>query len=154
MLEILFIALAASSLNTFLNYAIGKPSGEFSPYEIFSRYTVWLSIRRLKKLNLYHGYMQQYEDNLKRATKPHEVIQLNNDFKKILYNAADPFFTWERAAGMCPVCTGFWITLISSTIHRLVTVNILKVPFYENLLYLVSVIAISHILIRIFNKVL
>lgn len=142
MLETLFIALIASSLTIFLNYCIGKPSGEFSPYEIFSRYTVWLSIRRLEKLNLYNSYLNQYEDNLKRNTKIHEIVQLKNDFKRILYNTAEPFFTWERAVGMCPVCTGFWVSLATGLV------------FYENLLYLLSVIVISHILIRIFNKVL
>ncbi len=142
MIETLFLSLVAASLTIFLNYCIGKPGGEFSPYEIFSSYTIWLSIRRLNQVGLYHGYVQQYEENLKRVTNPYEVIQLKNDFKKILYNAADPFFTWERAVGMCPTCTGFWLSLG------------IGIVFYENLLYLLAVIFISHVLIRLMNKLL
>lgn len=142
MLFILFLSLISASLTIFINYCIGKPSGEFSPYEIFSGYTVWLSIWRLKRVGLYDGYIKQYNENANRQTKHHEIIQLNRDFEKILYNAAEPFFTWERAVGICPVCTGFWVSLG------------IGIGFYENLLYLVSVIVISHIFIRIINKVI
>lgn len=142
MLLSLEFALIAACLTLFLNYCIGKPASEFSPYEIFSSYTVWLSIRRLKKVGLYYQYAEQYEDNLKRAKTVHEVISLKNDFKKILYNAADPYFTWERAAGMCPVCTGFWISLFVAILVSLNIFNILEI------------IVLSHIIIRIANKIL
>lgn len=140
MIDSLFYSLIASSLTIFINYCIGKPSGEFSPHEIFSDYTVWLSKKRLWKLGLYQQYLRQFKESNPRTSA--ESIELNNDFKRILYNAADPFFTWERAVGMCPVCTGFWVSLI------------IGVVFYQNLLYLLSVIVISHILIRIFNKII
>lgn len=136
------VALLSACVTIFINYCIGKPGSEFSPNEIFSRYTVWLSIRRLKSIGLYDGYIEQYNDNLKRQTKQHEIIQLNNDFKRILYNAAEPFFTWERAFGMCVICTGFWVSLFFGLI------------FYENFLYLLSVIVISHIFIRVINKII
>ena len=112
MIEIITVSLLATCLTIFINYCIGKPSSDFSPYEIFANYTIWLSIRRLKEVGLYDQYSEQYHDNLVRLKTKHEVITLKNDFKKMLYNAADPFFTWERAVGMCPVCTGFWISLI------------------------------------------
>ncbi len=136
------IALLAACLTIFINYIIGKPSGDFSPYEIFSSYTVWLSIRKLKKVGLYYQYTEQYEDNLKRAKTLHEVISLKNDFKKMLYNAADPFFTWERAVGMCPICTGFWISLIIAILAT------------GNILHILEIVVFSHIIIRIANKLL
>ena len=138
----LLIGALSGMLTMFLNYTIGKPSSEFSPYEIFSSYTVWLSIRRLKQVDLYDGYIRQYHENLKQKRRKHEIIELKNDYKKILYNAAEPFFTWERAVGMCPVCTGFWIALFGSLV------------FTQNFLDLVVIILTSHIVIRILNKFL
>ena len=136
------IVLLASAVTMFLNYCIGKPASDFSPYEIFSRYTVWLSIRRLKEVGLYDQYSEQYHDNLQRVRTKHEVISLKNDFKKMLYNAADPYFTWERAVGMCPVCTGFWISLIIAILAT------------GNILHIIEIVVFSHIIIRIANKLL
>ena len=136
------ISILAACITLFLNYCIGKPASDFSPYEIFSSYTVWLSIRRLKEVGLYDQYSEQYHDNLQRVKTKYEVISLKNDFKKMLYNAADPYFTWERAVGMCPVCTGFWISLFVSILAFL------------NILQIVETIVFSHIIIRIANKLL
>jgi hypothetical protein len=142
MTEIIFIAFVAAGVTIFTNYCIGKPASEFSPYEIFSGYTVLLSIRRLKVVGIYDTYRQQYEENLSRMKTKSEIINLKNEFKKMLYNAADPFFTWERAAGMCPVCTGFWISLFIG-----ILVN-------QNISGIIEIIVLSHILIRITNKIL
>ena len=136
------ISLLAACVTLFLNYCIGKPAVDFSPYEIFSSYTVWLSIRRLKEVGLYDQYSEQYHDNLQRVKTKYEVISLKNDFKKMLYNAADPYFTWERAVGMCPVCTGFWISLIIAILAT------------GNILHILEIVVFSHIIIRIANKLL
>lgn len=127
----------------FLNYCMGKPaSDKWSPYEIFSFYTVWLSERRLRQVELLDTYMEQYNENFERAETEHQKIKLKNDFNKMLYDAADPFFTWERSIGMCPVCFGFWVALITGLV------------FTQNLLHLSTIIVISHIFIRLFNKIL
>jgi hypothetical protein len=136
------ISILAACVTLFLNYCIGKPASDFSPYEIFSSYTVWLSIRRLKNIGLYDQYSEQYHDNLQRVKTKYEVISLKNDFKKMLYNAADPYFTWERAVGMCPVCTGFWISLIIAILAT------------GNILHIIEIVVFSHIIIRIANKLL
>jgi hypothetical protein len=136
------MVLLASAVTIFLNYCIGKPASDFSPYEIFSSYTVWLSIRRLKNVGLYDQYSEQYHDNLQRVKTKYEVISLKNDFKKMLYNAADPYFAWERAVGMCPVCTGFWISLIIAILAT------------GNILHIIEIVVFSHIIIRIANKLL
>ena len=136
------ISILAACITLFLNYCIGKPAGDFSPYEIFSSYTVWLSICRLKEVGLYDQYSEQYHDNLQRVKTKYEVISLKNDFKKMLYNAADPYFTWERAVGMCPVCTGFWISLIIAILAT------------GNILHIFEIVVFSHIIIRIANKLL
>lgn len=136
------IGIIAAFITIFLNYCIGKPGGEFSPYEIFSRYTVWLCIKRLQKVGLYSEYISQYNENLSRAGSKHEIIDIKNDFKKMLYNAAEPYFTWERAVGMCPICTGFWITLFTSLL------------FTQNLIEIITIVVISHVTIRLLNKLL
>ena len=136
------ISILVACVTLFLNYCIGKPASDFSPYEIFSSYTVWLSIRRLKNVGLYDQYSEQYHDNLQRVKTKYEVISLKNDFKKMLYNAADPYFTWERAVGMCPVCTGFWISLIIAILAT------------GNILHIIEIVVFSHIIIRIANKLL
>ena len=136
------ISILAACVTLFLNYCIGKPASDFSPYEIFSRYTVWLSIRRLKEVGLYDQYSEQYHDNIQRVKTKHEIISLKNDFKKMLYNAADPYFTWERAVGMCPVCSGFWISLIIAILAT------------GNILHILEIVVFSHIIIRIANKLL
>lgn len=136
------IGLLSAGLTLFINYCIGKPGLEFSPYEIFSFYTVWLSKRRLKNVGLYKIYEQQYTENLTRLKDRHEILNLKKDFKIMLYNTAEPFFTWERAFGMCSICNNFWVTLFSGLI------------FTQNALYLLSIVVISHIAIRILNKLL
>lgn len=135
------IGLLSAGVTIFINYCIGKPASEFSPYEIFSGYTVWLSIRRLKKVNLYEKYKKQLDENLS-STGQYEQVLIKNDFKKILYDAAEPFFTWERAFGMCPICTGLWISLIFGFL------------FTQNLLSLLVIVITSHITIRLLNKIL
>lgn len=143
MIEFITIGILAGCLTHFLNYCMGKPgSKEFSPYEIFSFYTVWLSKMRLKKVGLWDQYSEQYHDNLKRVEGKAGLITMKNDFKKQWYDAADPFFTWERAIGMCPVCFGFWVSLAVATF------------FVNNVVHLLIIIVISHITIRILNKIL
>lgn len=143
-----YLGLLAAGITHFLNYCMGKPASEkFSPYEIFSFYTVWLSKRRLKKVGLWQVYSKQYSESLLNAQSKAQRISIQNDFKKMIYDAADPFFTWERAVGMCPVCTGVWIAFIVSLIH--------SVSFtWINFLHLVIIVVVSHVTIRIFNKIL
>lgn len=129
-------------LTMFINYTLGKPSSEFSPYEIFSFYSVWLAKRRLKQIGLLQSYRNQYEESKQGKHRKYELIELKNDYKKILYNAAEPFFGWERAVGMCPVCTGVWIA------------GGVWLSFSQNLLDLVIIIIISHVVIRLMNKFL
>lgn len=136
------IVLISVGLNTLINYCIGKPGGDFSPYEIFSNYTIWLSIRKLKKVGLIDTYHKQFQDSVNRIENDNKIIQLRHDYHRVLYNAAEPFFTWERMVGMCSVCTGFWVSLITG------------IFFTQNLVYLLVIVVVSHLLIRILNKII
>lgn len=136
------ISLLATGINLLINYCIGKPGSEFSPYEIFSGYTVWLSKRRLKILGLYNQYENQVRENFKTTNYRHERVSLINDFDKVIYSAAEPFFTWERAAGMCSICTGVWVSIITGLL------------FTFNFVALLTIVVTSHIATRILNKLL
>lgn len=81
-------------------------------------------------------------------------IETKNDFKKILYNAADPFFTWERAIGMCSVCTGFWVSLIFGIIIIFFIPLIIGFTVIQDFSIIIGIIVTSHISIRILNKIL
>lgn len=143
MLNVFIIGILSAFFTLFINYCIGKPaSKEFSPYEIFSFYTVWLSKKRLKKVGLLWQYNDQFNENEKRNQTKAGLITLKNDFKKIYYDAADPFFTWERAVGMCPVCSGVWISLFTGII------------FTKDFIDLLIIMVISHITIRLLSKII
>lgn len=141
-LNVLLFGFLAGCLSIFVNYIIGKPGSEFSPYEIFSRYTIYLSKKRLKDVGLFFTYHNQFWDSMKQARTRIEQRTLWIDYKKLLYQSAEPFFTWERAVGMCSICTGFWISVISGLFY---TFNISEI---------IEIIITSHVTIRILNKIL
>lgn len=142
MTTMIVIGILSGCLTLFLNYCMGKPGGEFSPHEIFSFYTVFLAKQRLKRIGLYEQYADQYKENKKRLESYPALLALKNDFKKVMYDAAEPFFTYERMLGMCPVCFGFWVSLISGFF------------FTTNVVDLTAIVAISHVTIRILNKII
>jgi hypothetical protein len=145
------LGLLSAGITLFINYIIGKPGAEFSPYEIFSRYTVWLSIMRLKKIGLIDVYHDQFQSSVDKMEDEYEIIPLRHDYHKMLYNAAEPFFTWERAVGMCSVCTGVWIAIL---VYAVSLINNPILSLLSNIFDLLTIIVISHITIRILNKVL
>lgn len=141
----ILVGIMCGLLTMFLNYCIGKPSSpKFSPYEIFSFYTIWLVKHRLKKIGLYYEYVKQFGYPSKSAflnTPLHARITRKHEAEIVMYNAAEPFFTWERAAGMCPVCFGVWVSVICGFF------------FIENIIDLLIIVITSHATIRIFNKI-
>lgn len=125
------VGFLSAFLTMFLNYCIGKPgSDNYSPHEIFSGYTAWLAKRRLKQEGKYFPYREQFKGTSIK------------DQREVLYQAAQDLFTWERAVGMCPICFGFWVSLICGFL------------FTFNLVSVVEIILISHVTIRILAKLL
>ncbi len=135
-----YIGALCGGLTMFIWYIIGQPGSKYSPHEIFSFYTNWLVKRRLRQVGLWPGYSIQLRDNLKNKTRDQRIL-VQQEFNKLVYQAADPFFTWERAVGMCPVCTGVWVTFFSSLV------------FTRNVLDLLIIIVISHTVIRLLNRI-
>ena len=127
--NVFIYGLLAGFLSVFINYCIGKPGGkEFSPNEIFSFYTVWLAKLRLKRM----GVLHQYEGDQGEQS----------EMKKVIVEAAERYFTWEKAFGMCVVCNGFWVSLICGICYTLDPVSIFEI------------VLISHVTIRIIAKYL
>lgn len=139
----LLIGLWLGLLTLFLNYCLGRPgSGDFWPQEIFSFYPLQLARRKLKKLGLYPLYQQQYQEGMKQGKTKAEQRQFKQDFKKVIYQAAEPFFTWERAAGMCPVCNGVWLSIGGGLL------------FTTHPAILLIIVLVSHVVIRTLNKLI
>lgn len=65
---------------------------------------------------------------------------LTLDGNKLILQAAEPYFTWEKAFGMCVICTGFWICLISGIFYTLEPVP------------LIEIVLIGHVTIRTLKK--
>ena len=141
-MEPFIIGFLSGLATLFFCYVIGNPGSDFSPHEIFARYTLWLSEHRLKSVQTFDLFQKQYNDNLKNCSTKAQYTTLKNDFKIMTYQAAAPFFTWERAVGMCSVCTGVWMAILTWLI------------FAPGFVSLIIVILISHITIRIANKIL
>jgi len=141
-MEPFIIGFLAGLATLFISYLIGNPGSDFSPHEIFSRYTIWLAEERLHLLQTFHLYKKQYNDQLKNCnTKAcYETVKLEH--KKMIYQAAEPYFTWERAVGMCRICTGVWIAILTWLI------------FGHGLVSLIVIILISHLTIRVLNRIL
>lgn len=141
MILILSLGISTALLSFFINYCLGKPgSDHFNTGEIFSWYTIWLSKKRLKKLDLLDTYLIQLKENIMSKTSISSIIQVKHDFNKMMYEAAEPFFTWEKAVGMCIVCTGFWMSLFTSLI------------FTKNITDIAAIILLSHSIIRVLTK--
>lgn len=116
--------LFAAFLSVFINYTL-------QPGEIFFTYSYTLAKWRLKKM----GQWDQYENIIKDVGETKEA-------KKLAYDAASEYFTWEKMVGMCVICTGFWIALICGLFYTFNPVTLLEI------------ILVSHVTIRILAKLL
>jgi hypothetical protein len=126
--NVFIYGVLAALLSLFLDYCLGLSGAGFSPREIFSGYTNWIVRQRLgnKVKEITESY--KFEDEYDRDA--------------FLYSQAEPLFTWEKAAGMCVVCTGFWIALVTGIFYTFSPVSIFEI------------ILTSHVTIRIITKLL
>lgn len=118
------IGLFTAFLSLFIDYTL-------KPGEIFFEYTFILAKNRLKQEKIW----EQYQAMIDEAGKTKEV-------KRIIYEAASEYFTWEKAIGMCVICTGFWISLICGIFYTLEVAP------------LIEIVLISHVSLRILTKIL
>lgn len=138
---ILFYGVFTALLSFLLDYCLGRPSGNFSPYEIFSRYTLFLAESRMKKIGLWSDFYKQRQEAGALTSSLAELDETITSFDKMMVQRASDFFTWERAVGMCPVCTNVWINVI------FMVVNIFTL--HLGLLPLLYILLVSNFLIRL-----
>lgn len=124
---IIVYGIGTAFLALFINYII-------QPGEIFGGYSVMLSKRKLKAL----GQWEQYSGMIRNADNKNYLM----DAHRLMKEAAEPYFTWEKAAGMCAACCGFWISLVCGIFYTLDPVTV------------AGIILTAHITIRIISKIL
>lgn len=128
-----------------LDYGLGKPADEkFSIKELLFGWSFYLAKRRLKKLNALRELTLQYMQMLQDANGEQRTLAHNN-FRQIVFQKGREFFTYEMILGMCPICTGFWVTFF---IFLPVNIFYYQVNIFIFTLYFL----LSHLFIRILKK--
>lgn len=142
--ELILISLLScvpALLSYFLDYCFGRPmSDEPKTREIFSFFPLWLAKRRLSKeevadiKRMFSG-MEPDEQNRIEAKKQFHLGILNMGRER---------FTWEKAFGMCIICTGFWIAMIFAIFFFF----FLQLNFLPSFSLLLLTPIISHLILR------
>lgn len=116
---VLIYGMLAGFFSLFISYTL-------QPGEIFFGWSYFLAKWRLKRM----GWWEQYK----------AMTGERKEKRKIGYYAAEDYFTWEKALGMCVICSGFWICLISGIFY-----TFKPVP-------LIEIVLIGHVTIRTLKK--
>ncbi len=111
---IILFSCVPALLSYFLYYCFGQPmSDEPKTREIFSFYPLLLAKRRLTKeqiADIEKMFSHFPDDPLNKAEAKKEI-------HLTILKMARETFTWEKAFGMCIICTGFWIALFFGIIY-------------------------------------
>lgn len=146
LIEILMFILLASipaAFSYLLDYALGHPMAEqVQLKEIFSSYSIWLAKMALperKKRDIVASLSPLLNDDDPEIRR-HGKDQLNLSYLA----AGKEYFYIEKALGMCPFCTNFWIAQIAAIIF------FFSVPtFFINPIFFFLLIPIfSHAILR------
>lgn len=143
LLSILLASIPAA-WNHFLDYCFGEPMGdEPKTKEIFSFYSLALAKRRLKQKNLLDDVYSTFESMLMnddRAIRRDGLDQL----KKTIIFEGRKYFTFEKALGMCPICTNFWVSAFCSTIFYFT----IPTNYIDPIFFFLLVPVFSHSILR------
>lgn len=147
LLELVFIILLSAipaAFNYFLNYCLGEPmSNEPSPKAIFSRYSLFIAKRRLKKMDALKPIADYY---LPMLTSPNlsDSLDAEKQMNQAILLGGQKYYTYEQALGMCPFCTGFWCALISAFLF------FLFIPFqhFNPLILFILIPIFAHLILR------
>ena len=130
-----------------LDYGLGKPGDEnFNKQALLFRWSFFLAKKRLKKNGAWKSLYAQHSQNLTFSISTEERLIYTNNFKMIVFQNAQPFFTYEMILGMCPVCTHLWVTL-----SIFLSVDIFY--FSVNIFIFMHYLSFSHLLIRLFKRI-
>jgi hypothetical protein len=140
LLLIIFFSCLSAAISYMLDYGLGKPgSDEISVTEFLTGWTFILAKRRLIKYKLYNELTEIFLP----AGNMYQKVLLDQELKKTVIEKGKDFFTWEKAFGMCIICTGFWIALALSIIF-IFTIELAVLPDY----LLLSIVPFSQFILR------
>jgi len=146
------MGILCGCLTVFLRYLIGLGHDQFNPADLFASYTVFLSERRLKIMGALKDLYRDYMNSMTGCHTDAERAHVRMDYKVMLHNQAAPLFTWERAAGMCAVCSGVWLGMVGWAFFEWFLPH--PGPGIKHFFDFLIIILTSHVSIRLLNKVL
>lgn len=139
----ILLAAIPACFSYLLDYALGQPMSEkASVKEIFSWYSIALSKNALpekKQQEIIAGLspmLHSDDPDLRRQGKE----QLNMSYLLV----GKEYFFYQKALGMCPFCTNFWIALIAAIVF------IFTIPtlFMNPIFFLLLIPIFSHAILR------
>jgi hypothetical protein len=101
--EQLIYVLSVLGFFRFFIYAIGEPHAEYNPKAILASYSYYLSVLRLKSLDI--------SEDISQPTNVSKEEKILNREAKMSYvvERCKPLAGWSNALGLCPTCTSFWV---------------------------------------------
>lgn len=153
---ILFTILAVfpALLVFFTDYLIGQPGNEkVNIKAIFFGYSFYVAKMRLKKMGLFEGLKKQLDNKLKNALTKREKADILNSYKELIFYTARPYFNFESAIGMCPICFHVWVTIIVYIFYAQ-TIFFEKVENIYFFVIFVLPLLVGHLILRILKKYL
>ncbi len=153
MLYLALIVVTIVGMSNFLDNALGYPGKEFTNEidtgAIFFGWTYQLAYMRVESLRG-EKWMRELSDKvLAEFTEQADILQAVKDFKRAIVAEARPYFTWERAVGMCIYCTNFWISVLVCLFFGLVNPLESSLPFY---FLIFTVPFLSHLILKHANS--
>lgn len=146
--ELFFLLAILSAMFVYmLDYGLGRPGDQQPNYSaLLFGWSFFIAKKTLQNLSAWDNLQDQYIEQMKGAVSPKHELEIKKSFREIVFNTARPLFSWQNIAGMCPICTHFWITFF-----LFLLVNI----FYqkENIFIFGLYFCFSHLLIRIFKRI-
>lgn len=143
---LLFGSIFTALLILMIDYGLGFPADDKTGYGSFLfSYSLFLATRRYKKSPQYSMYYGQYIEQLNNTDDILEKHRIRRNFEELVFTSGNQLFTWEKAFGMCPFCTHFWITVITFFLIFIFGPN-------ENIIIFTFYLTFSHAILRFLKK--
>lgn len=148
----ILLSLIPCCFSYFLDYCLGHPMSDNPQIkEVFSWYSLFLAKRRLDSIqnSLESGR------SIFRNLNTHFYPMLSNDdpaqrrdgrdqLNKTIMLEAQKHFTFEKALGMCPFCTNFWISQAAATVFFFY----IHLAFINPIFFFILIPIFSHTILR------
>lgn len=122
LLLIILLSCIPACISYFLDFCIGRPgSDQPNTGAVFSKYSLWLAEKRLNSIQ---NSIESNRSILQALQQTFYSLVSNDDplirrdgisqLNTTILLEAQKHYTYEKAFGMCIVCTNFWISLFCS----------------------------------------